>query len=323
MSKPQSWQDIFDHWREHGFGKMPWLPGPFEPTGYYLEQLQEAIVKVFKPGEWIPAIESLPYGILLGDVVVQRFGAHWQYAEFTPGRMTSDQIYAHEVQLADNQGAVFTGSPMRRVAKFVHNPAKSLTSWYDSFDTAASGNFDVERLTTEGFIETSPESVALYRIVEGHEPPPIAIKKPELIVLDPHPHRALAYRDQAEAAWPRVEEDMARLPSNIPPYVMDALISVTWTFYTVTDVPPYAVVGLEDGTHRFVRVPDDCEGRRVMKFMARLGQKQKARYVYFGFESVDENLVVLFANPIVFHKLTAPITAVGLGAWAIETSEPR
>jgi hypothetical protein len=85
--------------------------------------------------------QALPYGIVLGDVLVQRFGAEWHYSEFTPGEMTGEQVLNHAVILTDRWGAAWTHYPMIRVGKFVRDPRKSLTSVYDWCDAMRPGTW--------------------------------------------------------------------------------------------------------------------------------------------------------------------------------------
>jgi hypothetical protein len=158
-----SWDDFFNAYRQDLFPRMISLPRPIEATRHYLEKLEPSILNFFPPGYDMSAILTLPYGIVLGDVVVQRFGAKWQYGDFTPGIIDEKEIYAHEVRLEGKHGIAFRGRPMLRVRKFVRDPGANLTSWYDVFESVANGTFDVERLTKEGLTETSPESVAVYK----------------------------------------------------------------------------------------------------------------------------------------------------------------
>jgi hypothetical protein len=100
MKTPNSWKDIFDVVRQTSLNKMP----QFEATRHYVEQLERAIFTIRKPGDEMPAIETLLFGVLLGDVVVRRFGGWWHYGEFTPGTITNGQISAHVVRLDNRQG---------------------------------------------------------------------------------------------------------------------------------------------------------------------------------------------------------------------------
>lgn len=149
------------------------------------------------------------------------------------------------------------------------------------------------------------------------------IKKPEITVLDPNPVRALALKDQADAAWPHVEQDLARLPTTLPAYVIRALINVTWSFYTCNRLVPFVFLEIEDGTCAFVPMADDYRSRDMARFMWQVAQQHKAHSVYFAYESTKDNMVVLCMTTDVLHKLTAPITKDGLGEWVIETHQAQ
>jgi hypothetical protein len=154
---------------------MTWLPG-WHPSGHYREQLERAIRKLWKVGQDIPIIEALPYGILLGDVVVKMCGAKWRYSKWTPGELIADDIVTHVVVLSDKNGQEFQGRPISRVGRFVADPNKTLTSFFDGFDALARGELTLATLkqsvrpgTDAGIVDLSPESIARYKVLDEKE----------------------------------------------------------------------------------------------------------------------------------------------------------
>jgi hypothetical protein len=135
---PDSWEELFEVVRRYCHKQMTWLP-PFAATGHYLDQLEQAIRSKWKLGERIPALDALLYGILLGDVVVRRFGAKWVYSKWTPKVLNGDDILDHIVELVGDDDGGFACKPVLTVVKFVDNPDHTLTSVYDCFEAVASG----------------------------------------------------------------------------------------------------------------------------------------------------------------------------------------
>jgi hypothetical protein len=118
-----TWGELFQQCRDDGFPEVG-LPAPIEYNRDYIMRLEQCIRRTWAVGESIPAVETLPYGLILGDVLVKQFRARWEYGPCTWPTMTGGQILSHHVVL----GGV-SSFPFVRIGKFVADPSKTLTSF--------------------------------------------------------------------------------------------------------------------------------------------------------------------------------------------------
>lgn len=160
-----SWPEILADLRRLALDQ--WDFPPFAATGHYLEQLQRFILTKWEPGDLMPWVETLPYGIFLGDVMAQRFGAEWKFTELTPPTLTPEQVLNLEISLA-HDGGRFRGRPMYRIGKFVQEPDKSLTSWFDGFEAVAEGRINFDHISAGQVCDTSPESHFVIKGISSH-----------------------------------------------------------------------------------------------------------------------------------------------------------
>jgi hypothetical protein len=130
---------------------------PFHATGRYLEELERYIDEIWH-GQYIPMCETLPYGILLGDVLVQRFQAIWHYSPWT-GVLDGDAIEQHHVELAG-----FRGQPMLRVAKFIADPTDRLVCYFDMFEALKLGKITFDNVVRGQWVDLNTET--MFRLEE-------------------------------------------------------------------------------------------------------------------------------------------------------------
>jgi hypothetical protein len=163
---PTTWQEMFYQTRSFAFrSKSLGLPKPFEATGHYLERLERCILRHWRPGELIPFEETLPYGVLLGDVLAKRFGGKWQYTAFAFPQLLLD----NRVVMVDRTGADMVTVPFRTIGKFVANPNHTLTAVYDMCEAVLEGRLTIDDLQPDKPIDVSPETGAW--VVDEHGQP--------------------------------------------------------------------------------------------------------------------------------------------------------
>jgi hypothetical protein len=135
------WEDVFAEFRMVLVSKLMPTFDPSGPVRNGLREIERSIRSNWSIGENIPAFETLPYGIALGDLIVEKCGARWEYSPFTKDSICADQILAHQVAIDG-----WSGYPFVRVGRFIADPSKSLMSFYESFAAFATGQIDIDKL---------------------------------------------------------------------------------------------------------------------------------------------------------------------------------
>jgi len=136
-NKMNSWEDVFAEFRMSLVSKMMPSFDPSGPARKRLRQIERSIRSNWSVGENIPAVETMPYGIALGDLIVEKCGARWEYGPFSQEALCIEHLVAHKVSIDG-----WSGYPFVRVGRFVADPSKNLMSFYESF----SGQIDIDKL---------------------------------------------------------------------------------------------------------------------------------------------------------------------------------
>jgi hypothetical protein len=136
-----SWDDLFAEFRMRLVSKMMPTFAPSGPVRKGLREIERSIRSNWSIGEKIPAFETLPYGIALGDLIAEKCGARWKYGPFTKDSICSDQLLACQVEIKG-----WAGYPFVRIGRFIADPSKSLLSFYESFAAFATGQIEIDKL---------------------------------------------------------------------------------------------------------------------------------------------------------------------------------
>jgi hypothetical protein len=160
---PRSWEELLADMRAQVLPEMKWLP-PFRADRHYVKKLEKVIRKTQGGAEKINHLHILPYAILLGDVLVKRFQARWEYPAWPKG-LIGLEVFDLAVRIDEKGDAdPWKFLPVMRVAKFIDNNKWTLTSVYDICEALTRGKITYDEMKkshqTGDIINITSESAA-------------------------------------------------------------------------------------------------------------------------------------------------------------------